>query len=277
MTPEQKKLARHALGLPNRSRRTYRNRFVTNADHPEWSAMVVSGSARMRSGDTLPFGGDSMFWLTLDGAKAALDKGEKLCPEDFPVVVDRPLLFSGQMIRASLDDLKTMTRRLENSPLAKAKMGDRLWFRERTMCIAVRDGEIKVRYEADNHEPDIWFPLPDRLKFRPETGQRLSMGCYRETSRITAIVQNKTFEKLQQITEEDARAEGCFVGKVTGRVFASCTSMRLGGDEWSCARDWYADLWDSLNAKRGHGWDTNPTVVAVRYQVIKLNIDMVAA
>ncbi|MET3648076.1 hypothetical protein [Phyllobacterium ifriqiyense] len=86
MTPEQKELARHALGLPNNSRRSYRNRFVTEEDNPEWSALVKAGHAKMRAAKTLPFGGSAMFWLTLEGAKLALNKGEKLCPEDFPQV-----------------------------------------------------------------------------------------------------------------------------------------------------------------------------------------------
>lgn len=195
--------------------------------------------------------------------------------DSFPVVADYPVLFSGCMICATLDGRKTMTRRLSTSPLSKVKQGDRLWFRERTMCLATRDGEIKVRYEADGYEPDLWLPFPDRVKFRPAPGKRLSMGCYREASRLTGIVKARTFEKLHDFSEGDARAEGCFVGKATGRIFDNATSMRLGGNEWRTARDWYADLWDALNEKRGFGWETNPAVVAVRYRVIKQNIDEV--
>lgn len=89
MTPAQIDLARHALGLPNSNRKTYRNRFVTGpgagcTDHGEWMAMVEAGDAGRRDGKTLPFDGDDMFWLTPKGAKAALKRGEKLCAEDFP-------------------------------------------------------------------------------------------------------------------------------------------------------------------------------------------------
>lgn len=89
MTPAQKELARHALGLPNKQRTSNRNRFVTgpgpgNTDHAEWMAMVEAGEAGRRDGSTLPFGGDDMFWLTPAGAEAARNPREKLCPRSFP-------------------------------------------------------------------------------------------------------------------------------------------------------------------------------------------------
>lgn len=86
MTPKQIELARHALGLPNRERRSYRNHFVTGEgsdDHPEWVAMVGGGFAKRRAGNQLT-GGDDLFWLTPDGAAAALRHGERLDPKDFP-------------------------------------------------------------------------------------------------------------------------------------------------------------------------------------------------
>lgn len=89
MSPKQKELARHALGLPNGKRRSYRNRFVTGpgpgcTDHAEWMAMVEAGEAGRRDGKTLCFDGADLFWLTPSGAQAALEPREKLCPEDFP-------------------------------------------------------------------------------------------------------------------------------------------------------------------------------------------------
>ena len=92
MTDEQRLLARHALGLPNRNNRSYRNRFVTgpgsdehpNSDHDHWMAMVAAGLAWRRDGKKLPFGGDDLFGLTLAGATAAKRRNEGLCSEDFP-------------------------------------------------------------------------------------------------------------------------------------------------------------------------------------------------
>jgi hypothetical protein len=87
VTPAQRELARHALGLPNDRRRSYRNSFVAGANHPDlpdWSAMVGQGLATKRDGSALPFGGDHLFHLTPKGAAAALTLGESLDPEDFP-------------------------------------------------------------------------------------------------------------------------------------------------------------------------------------------------
>lgn len=86
MTPEQIELARHALGLPNSRRTSYRNHFVTGAgcdDYAEWQAMVAAGFAKRRAGNQLS-GGDDVFWLTEAGAKTALLPREHLDREDFP-------------------------------------------------------------------------------------------------------------------------------------------------------------------------------------------------
>lgn len=77
MTPEQKKLARHALGLDNSAAkgRSYRNRYFSHAGNPEWVAMVEAGEATVNG---------PWFHLTRSGAEAALNPREKLDPEDFP-------------------------------------------------------------------------------------------------------------------------------------------------------------------------------------------------
>jgi hypothetical protein len=89
MTPRQKELARHALGLPNAAKRSYRNRFFTaptiaNPDFVDWSSMVAIGCAQgVRETETM-----ARFWLTRKGADAALLRGESLDPEDFPKAVN---------------------------------------------------------------------------------------------------------------------------------------------------------------------------------------------
>ena len=83
----QRELARHALGLPNKAKRSYRNRFVAGDDHEDfaqWEEMVKNGDAIKRDGSTVPFGGDHIYYLTEQGARKALLRGEKLCSEDFP-------------------------------------------------------------------------------------------------------------------------------------------------------------------------------------------------
>jgi carotenoid cleavage dioxygenase-like enzyme len=71
-------MARHALGLTEGRRKSYRNRYVagigTDAEE-RWDDLVRRGLAQRDGG---------CFRLTEEGARAALNNGEKLDPEDFP-------------------------------------------------------------------------------------------------------------------------------------------------------------------------------------------------
>ena len=74
----QRGLARHALGLPNKHGKPYRNHFVTgdgSTDYPHWDSMVEAGAATVSRGNVLS-GGDDVFRLTPAGVAAALDPGE---------------------------------------------------------------------------------------------------------------------------------------------------------------------------------------------------------
>ena len=85
-TKQQRDLARHALGLPNRRKQSYRNSFITgpgSIDYDAWMAMVGMRAAVQHAGSPLT-GGDPCFVLTRGGAEMALNDGEKLDPEDFP-------------------------------------------------------------------------------------------------------------------------------------------------------------------------------------------------
>ena len=86
MTERQIELGRHALGLPNKQRKSYRNHFVAgegHSDYPDWLQMVEKGNATYRKGNEIS-GGDDVFWLTEIGAKQCLKGKEKLDSEDFP-------------------------------------------------------------------------------------------------------------------------------------------------------------------------------------------------
>lgn len=79
MNKRQRRLARHALGLPNRHRLSYRNRFIAGSghyDYLDWMAMVRGGYAL--------FCADDLFWLTEKGAVESLNANECASAEDFP-------------------------------------------------------------------------------------------------------------------------------------------------------------------------------------------------
>lgn len=105
MTTEQRDLARHALGLPNASRKSYRNYFCTDPDHPEWMALVAEGLAMMNKRPAGICSGNVFFHLTRRGALLALDRGERLCGEDFPVQADEEV----SVLRSLSDGYATAT------------------------------------------------------------------------------------------------------------------------------------------------------------------------
>lgn len=87
MTPNQRKLARHALGLPNEQRHSYRNRFHATTGSSDWQAwMQMAGNGEAKYSLSPKGSLTDLFWLTKDGAVKALEPGEKLDPEDFPNV-----------------------------------------------------------------------------------------------------------------------------------------------------------------------------------------------
>lgn len=85
MTPRQKELARHALGLPNEAGVSYCNQYYITSDDrdfPEWQALLLEGFTKHRIyvGFTSV---RSAFYLTRQGALLALEPGERLNPKDF--------------------------------------------------------------------------------------------------------------------------------------------------------------------------------------------------
>jgi hypothetical protein len=188
---------------------------------------------------------------------------------------DRPILFSGEMVRAILEGRKTMTRRIiKPQPIQPApgayfdaynksaqwnwwtpdgrqyldkiikcpygQPSDRLWVRE-TFSNSRMDDSIPTHYKADQFLFDYSQPWKPSI-FMP-----------RWASRILLEVADIRVERLQDIREEDAKAEG-----VVDIIFQSLTR-----------RDLFAALWNKINAKRGYGWDTNPWVWVVSFKPVQ--------
>lgn len=159
------------------------------------------------------------------------------------------------------------------APLKHGKPGDRLWVRETHSQKDVRQdgGELRclVGYQADE-TARLWdmggdfetaaFEKPKRWKpsiFMPRWASRLSLE-------ITGV----RVERLQDISEEDAWAEGCERGEPTdnGGWFPKERQDKIGATGWDCARDWYADLWDEINSPCS--WDANPFAWVIEFKKI---------
>ncbi|RWO06400.1 MAG: hypothetical protein EOS07_22005 [Mesorhizobium sp.] len=86
MLPQQRRLARAALGLPNAERTSYRNKHYTSGKgdyHDAWVALQLHGLAVLGTDDGL-----AVFRLTRAGARLALEASEKVREADFLGVAD---------------------------------------------------------------------------------------------------------------------------------------------------------------------------------------------
>lgn len=217
-----------------------------------------------------------------------------------------PILFSGAMVRALIDGVKTQTRRVINpQPSQQAdvfdpyngnpdhftawssdgkmfldpgnvtgtahwrchhgRVGDHLYVRETVRLVGRRHRGTERRSVL---YPATCCPGTVKGPFIP------SILMPRWASRITLEVLVVRAQKLQEITEADARAEGVREVTKDGQLKKYCIydngdmSTTPWADMPRTARDAYRALWDSLNAKRGFGWDKNPWVWVIEFKRI---------
>lgn len=188
---------------------------------------------------------------------------------------ERPILFSGAMVRAILAGTKTQTRRVMRDPPPSLDpiikdgvvidwegyrvrcpygvSGDRLWVRETWQKSGLGWGNDlpvgKLHYRAtDSGEWKMYWG-----KWRP------SIHMPRWASRITLVITGVRAERVQEISGRDALAEGVGEPVRTGLVYGHAT------DAWNQRA--FAALWDSINgAMPGRAWDDNPWVWVVEFR-----------
>jgi len=125
------------------------------------------------------------------------------------------------------------------------QVGDRLWVREKFYfrvgnpdAVIYFDGTEKFR----NGHIIEHFANVDRLKWKP------AIHMFRDFSRITLEITDIRVERVQEITEEDIRAEGFY--------------PHPGWPE-----QMFDLYWDKLNAKRGYSFESNPWVWVISFKV----------
>ena len=210
---------------------------------------------------------------------------------------ERPILFSGPMVRAILDGRKTQTRRVlsidhcqlaigthfnrDAESIGEWKLnpkcdtpeghrhhgylrafpgvrvasarcpygvpGDRLWVRE-----GLKWGDETWQYAADGS--DVMYSVATETaakvwSFHKEGTTCPSIHMPRWASRLTLEVVSVRVERLNEISIDDAMAEGC--------------PDDCGGHA-DCG-DWFESLWDSINAAK-HPWSSNPWVWVVEFK-----------
>lgn len=136
------------------------------------------------------------------------------------------------------------------------KLGDRLWVRETWAARISYDSYSGVSPEVGRVEyrqsPNWTFEIPEeRGKWRP------SIFMPRWASRITLEITKIRVERLQEITEEDAKAEGV--------VSSRAGTIASFGEALALAQ--FRILWDVINHKRA-SWESNPWVWVVEFKRI---------
>ncbi len=122
------------------------------------------------------------------------------------------------------------------------------------------------KYLLNNNLPNIWAPGESPLPWQP------SIHMPREAARIFLKVTNVRVEQVQDITEEDAKAEGSYLDRCEclPRKNDKTPIEKLFRQTWCHIHgEEFKYLWDSLNAKRGFPWEDNPWVWAIEFRRIK--------
>ena len=218
-------------------------------------------------------------------------------------MTDRPILFSGPMVRALIEGRKTQTRRVLKPPRGAKNsghtilrdynktcekalwwwdgkhdrvgwsqalpyaIGDRLWCREAhysTHRSPVDGNRIYYRADCDELAEEMlsvrWSP---------------SIHMPRWASRLTLTVTDVRVERLQDISEKDAIAEGISLAphrRPAYRVEVK-TPNHLGVDAVDAdkARSCFMRLWQTIHGPEA--WDANDWVCALTFTVEERNID----
>lgn len=201
----------------------------------------------------------------------------------------RPILFSGPMVRAILDGRKKVTRRPVKSALVDrldpprgqadveagypfvecedgyvsavkicpyGQPGDRLWVRETFNRTNPGGAEGVYYYRADGR-----FPAAiggDRFSGREAWKPSIHMP--RSASRILLEVTAVRVERLQDISEEQAEAEGVH------RDMRMWFATDEGGPAFTWPQNAFEHLWRKINGTES--WDANPWVWVVEFKRI---------
>ena len=210
-------------------------------------------------------------------------------------IKERPILFLAPMVRAILEGRKTVTRRPVKATKAHAdgfmmldhgkgwrpynafgdfvsdhegmeypiacpygKLGDRLWVRETCFINDYREASVPEQERADCEIHYRADGIPDFEGEEELIRWRPSIHMPRWASRILLEVTDVRVERLQDITEEQALAEG--IKKHSDGGY----HVEDGKHYSDSPVESFACLWSSV----GGNWDANPWVWCVSFKRI---------
>lgn len=223
---------------------------------------------------------------------------------------ERPLIFNGEMVRAILDGRKTQTRRVIKlshergmvNPVIRGRngeissvscrlapmlcpfgqVGDRLWVREAYQGPLFNFDQMETyledtskferpefcEYRADGGRTPEYYDADDNLRH----GWKPSIHMPRWASRILLEITAVRVERLNDISEEDAKAEGIrAIGNNFGNGPAYCDYLLPNLDdaaEWyNRAQDSFKSLWKSIYG--AENWIANPWVWVIEFKRVE--------
>lgn len=193
----------------------------------------------------------------------------------------KPILFNTEMVQAIMDGRKTCTRRViklpwEEYPACKYVHNKYIYDKMAENVYCARCGyPLELKRRSPYQPEDILYVRETWHRYTKRVGK--GEGCHLEehygykasiansedaeepwkpsihmpkkAARIWLNVTNVRVERLQDMTDDDAEAEGCF----------DYTSTALG----------FPDVWDSTIKKSNldsYGWDANPWVWVIEFE-----------
>jgi hypothetical protein len=196
----------------------------------------------------------------------------------------RPLpIFKPEMRKANRDGLKSITRRVIDPQPVKPTvwMGKNDWEDELRpgnlhVCKYGKVGDVVYMREPlvqvgayafykDDSQPVISVITGEMVTWRWKVKTLSGMFMPGEAARFVYRYESIRVERVQEISEADAVAEGLCAWQKDGKTYYGIDRA----DVWEQdPRLTYKRLWNSINDDRGFGWDANPWVWVLEYKAV---------
>ena len=135
----------------------------------------------------------------------------------------------------------------------KFKPGDVLYVRETWAGL----NENEYLYQADDPDVNVWKIWRNKGVGAVYDRWMSPVTMPREAARLFLRVTDVRVERVQDIAEKDAESEGF---RTECGPLSSCPTCNVSE---------FHKEWDSRNAKRGYGWDSNPWVWIIEFKRVE--------
>ncbi|MBX9496086.1 hypothetical protein J8Z86_08350 [Yersinia enterocolitica] len=182
------------------------------------------------------------------------------------------------VVRGRNGEISSITCRLAPMLCPLGQPGDQLWVRETFallgnedgVCVDWQDNMVKGDEQAaariykasceQKHGDYGLYSIPDSAYWKPDTTNMKYEGTWRPSihmprwaSRINLLITGVRVERLNDISDVDARAEGCAYGKGNGEIYLAVRP-----------ENHFPTLWASIYGEES--WQANPWVWVINFE-----------